>query len=106
MLARGSIVGCQVLSLRHKNPVPYFSPSRLQGVGTFGEREKGGRTTRVRAHENKTTREAGGSPEIPSHHLSSESCACEVSLNFLSTGGTSEDIVIRSRTTCSLNDVT
>ena len=69
MLARGSIVGCQVLSPRHKNPVSYFSPSRLQGVGTFAERQKGGRTTRVRAHENKTTRKAGGSPEIPSHRL-------------------------------------
>ena len=63
----------------------------------------------ARTRENQRTREATGSPEIPSRALA---CFALRALRvrsqplFPSTGGTSEDIVIRSRITCSLNDLT
>ena len=69
-------------SHRDANTVPYFSPIRLRGVGTFAERQKRGQNTR--------TRESRGSLEISSRHVAFESrvyarvspcepCACEVS---------------------------
>ena len=96
---------------RHKNTVDYFSPSRLRNVCTFAERQQGGLNTRtrvrIRGHAKRGDRRkfprVAWPPRLARAHVfHPANLARAKSAN----GGTGEDIVIRSRITCSLNDLT
>ena len=93
---------------RDKNTVPYFSPIRLRDVCTFAEKQQRGRNARARVGISGHARQ-GDRRKFPRVRASFALRALRVRsqpLFFLSNGGKGEDIVIRSRITCSLNDLT